>query len=72
MRKALRSRRGFASVMAVVVLCLVGITIAGMMTRIAMQARRTTEESVRAQRQQIEFARSMGKDIKLPDELRSR
>jgi type II secretory pathway component PulK len=72
MRESLRNRRGFASVMAVVVLGLVGITIAAMMTRIAMQARRTNEETARAQRQQIEIAKSMGKDIELPAELRLR
>jgi type II secretory pathway component PulK len=72
MNKARRHRRGFATVMALVLLSVIGITIAGMMTRIAMQSRRTTEESVRAQREQINIARSMGNSVTLPDELHSR
>jgi type II secretory pathway component PulK len=72
MRITSPNHRGFATVMAVVLLGVIGITIAGMMTRIAMQSRRTNEESVRAQREQINLARSMGNNVKLPDELRSR
>jgi type II secretory pathway component PulK len=63
-------RRGFATVMALVSLVLVGITIAGLMTRISMQAHRTEAESRRVQREQIEIAQALGSSqTKLPREL---
>jgi hypothetical protein len=64
-------RRGFATVMAMVSLSLVGVTIAGLMTRILMQARLTKNETDRAQHEQIIIAQSLGGETKLPDELKN-
>jgi type II secretory pathway component PulK len=65
-----QSRRGFATVMALVSLTLVGITIAGLMTRISMQSHRTEAESRRVQREQIAIAQALGSSrTKLPGEL---
>ena len=69
-----KHRRGFATVMALVSLTLVGITVAGLMTRMSMQARRTAREADRAQREQIEIANSLGhpgEPVKLPDALKA-
>jgi type II secretory pathway component PulK len=61
------SPAGFATVMAMVSLMLIGVTIAGLMTRISMQARRTQSELRRAQQEQISIARSLvGSEMKLP------
>jgi type II secretory pathway component PulK len=65
-------KKGFATVMALVSLSLVGVTIAGLMTRISMQAKLTKNEVERAQHEQIVIAQSLGGKTKLPDELRSR
>ena len=70
MTRQRRSRRGFATVMALVCLFLVGVTSAGLMTHMSMQARRTAREADRAQQEQIVIARSLGGDVKLPDQLR--
>jgi type II secretory pathway component PulK len=64
-----KNRRGFATVAAMVSLMLIGVTIAGLMTRISTQARRTAAEADRAQQGQIRIARSLDKSVKLPAEL---
>jgi len=63
------TRRGFATVVALVSLMLIGVTIAGLMTRISMESRRTAAEAARAQQEQIELARSLDPAVKLPVEL---
>jgi type II secretory pathway component PulK len=67
-----KNSRGFATVVAMVSLMLIGVTVAGLMTRISMQAHRTTAEADRAQQEQIEIARSLDPSVKLPAELRLR
>jgi type II secretory pathway component PulK len=65
-------RRGFATVMALVSLMLVGVTIAGLITRISMQAHRTEAEARRVQREQIAIAESLGTpQNNLPRELQA-
>lgn len=64
----------FATVVAVVSILLVGVTIAGLMSRIGMEARRTSAEANRAQQEQIVIARSISlstNDVILPLELSS-
>ncbi len=70
MKQPRNQPRGFATVMALVSLSLVGVTIAGLMTHISMQARRTELDATRAQREQIVIARSLSSSIILPPELR--
>lgn len=62
------TRRGFATIVALVSLMLIGVTTAGLMTCISMQARRTEAEVRRAQLEQIAFARTKG-TVRLPTEL---
>jgi len=71
MKRSNTKRRGFATVMALVSLMLVGITIAGLMRSVSMQARLTKNEAVRAQQEQIVIAQSLGGNLKLPDELKN-
>jgi type II secretory pathway component PulK len=71
----IRSREnpnGFATVVALVSLMLVGVTVAGLTTRISMEARRTAADAARAQQEQIVIARSLDKSVRLPMELSAR
>jgi type II secretory pathway component PulK len=64
--------RGFASLLAVWSLLLVGITIACLMRRFSSQAVRTREEADRAQLRQMIIAGALSKPdspVKLPEEL---
>jgi type II secretory pathway component PulK len=72
MRQTHKNHGGFATIVSLVSLTLVGVTIAGLMTRISMEARRTAAEADRAQQEQIVIARSLSKSVKLPAELSGR
>ena len=68
-----KHRRGSATITALVSLGLVGATLAGLITRIGMEARRTQQEHKRAQHDQIIIAQSLGTaeyPVILPNELR--
>jgi type II secretory pathway component PulK len=67
-----KKQNAFATVVALVSLMLVGVTIAGLMTRVSMEARRTAADAARAQQEQIAIARSLDKSVKIPAELRAR
>jgi type II secretory pathway component PulK len=67
-----KNPRGFATVLAVASLLLVGISIAGLMRRFSTEARRTQEETDRAQLRQMVIAGAMSKPnavVQLPDVL---
>ncbi len=66
------SRHGFATLLAVWSLLLVGITIACLMRRFSTEATRTQEETDRAQLRQMVIAGTLSKPaspVKLPEEL---
>jgi type II secretory pathway component PulK len=68
MKKHFLHRSAFATVMALVCLSLVAITLADFMTRASMQAKRNTQESHRAQQDQIAIAQSKGQ-VTMPNEI---
>jgi type II secretory pathway component PulK len=68
--------RGFATVIALVALGLIGVTFAGLMAQLSMDSRRTADELEQAQLRQIVIAAQVqthgvtqSTDIKLPPQL---